>query len=250
MHRKELIYGFALLFSFLMVFSLFQSCTLKQTLNINKEGSGDISFELTLAPFFVEVAEQLSELFPEDSEIPDDSHGLFDIEKIREDFSKSSGSILQKLENPSNNILQGTLLFDDIRTALNGFGSNKILDIFSFDTKDTIYTLSVKINYETVEQFLTANPSMNSPLMESFGPMANEGLTDDDYLDMMQYALGDESRLGIQESFLLMDINVEGKIISQSGGTLMDEDTVRFKIPLLKILLLDEPESFSVSFSD
>ncbi len=250
MYRKKFTYRLVLFFITLIVIFNFQSCTLKQTLNINKEAAGDISFELTLAPFFLEVADQLSELFPGDNEIPDNSQGLFEIEKIREDFSKNNGSSIKKLENPSSNILQGTLLFDDIRTALNGSGSNNILEIFSFTTKNNINTVSVEINYETVEQFLMANPSMNSPLMESFGPLANRGLNKEDYLDMMQFALGDESRVGIRESYLIMDINVDGKIISQSGGTKVDQDTVRFKIPLLRILLLDEPESFSVSFSD
>ncbi|MCK5153524.1 MAG: hypothetical protein KAQ93_04130 [Spirochaetales bacterium] len=250
MHFKKKIYRIILLFSILILIFNSQSCTLKQTLNINKDASGDINFELTLAPFFVEVAEQLSELFPEGNDISDSSHGIFDIAKIREDFSKSSGSILEKLENPSSNILQGTLLFDDIRTALNGSGSNNILEIFSFTTIDNINTVLVEINYETVEQFLLANPSMNSPLMESFGPLANRGLNNEDYLDMMQFALGDESRVGIKESYLIIDIKVDGKIISQSGGIKVDQDTVRFKIPLLRILLLDEPESFSVSFSE
>ncbi len=250
MYRNKFTYHLVFLFITLIVIFNFQSCTLKQTLNINKDASGDISFELTLAPFFVDVAEQLSELFPGEGEKTNSSQSIFDLEKMREDFSKSSGSSLQKLENPSSDILHGTILFDDIRTALNGSGTNNILDIFSFTTKNNINTLSVEINYRTVEQFLLANPSMDSPLMESFGPLANKGLKDEDYLEMMQYALGDESREGIRESYLIMDINVDGKIISQSGGTKVDQDTVRFKIPLLRILLLDEPESFYVSFSD
>ncbi|MCK5673738.1 MAG: hypothetical protein KAH95_10185 [Spirochaetales bacterium] len=250
MHLKKENYWIILISSILFLIFNFQSCTLKQTLNINAEGSGDIDFELILAPFFVEVALQLSELFPDEGANPINSQSLFEIEKIREDFSETRGSTLQKLENPSSNILQGTLLFDDIRTALNGSGKNNIMDIFSFSSKNNIHTLSVKINYTTVEQFLLANPSMDSPLMKSFGPLANQGLKDEDYLEMMQYALGDESRVGIQESYLLFDVNVDGKIISQSGGTKLDLDTVRFKIPLLRILLLDEPEYFSVSFSN
>lgn len=250
MHLKKLIYRLVLLFTSLFILSGLPSCTLKQTLNINTEAEGDISFELTLAPFFLEVAEQLTELFPGENEVPTGNKGIFDIAKIKEDFLKSKGSTLQNLENPSNNTLQGTILFDDIRTALNGSGSNDILELFKFSTQNGINTLSVEINYKSVEQFLSANPSMNSPLMESFGPLANKGLNDDDYLDMMQYALGDESRVGIRDSYLQLDVNVDGKIISQSGGTRVDQDTVRFKIPILKILLLDEPESFSVSFSD
>ena len=250
MFHKKLTNRLVILVIFLIIVYFFQSCTLKQTLNINKEASGDISFDLILAPFFVEVAEELAELFPEESVSSDSSQGIFDIDKIREDFSKSRGSVLKRLENPSSNILQGTLVFDDIRTALNGSGSNKIMEIFSFTTKNNINTLAVDLNYKSVEQFLSANPSMNTPLMESFGPLANRGLNNEDYLDMMQFALGDESRAGILESYLIMDINVDGVIISQSGGTKVDQDTVRFKIPLLRILLLDKPESFSVSFSD
>jgi hypothetical protein len=142
------------------------------------------------------------------------------------------------------------LIFDNISTALNGAGTNNILDIFSFTTVNNIHTLSVVFNYKTVEKFLTANPSFNSPLMENFGPLANRGLSDEDFLEMMQFALGDESRLGIKGSFLFMDVNVKGKIVDQIGGIVVDQDTVRFQIPLLRILLLDEPESFSVRFSD
>ena len=95
---------------------------------------------------------------------------------------------------------------------------------------------------------MTANPSMDSPLMQSFGPLANKGLTDSDYLDMMQFALGDESRAGIKNSYLVLDVNVDGVITDQQGGTLLDADTVEFKIPLLRVLILDKPQAFSVSF--
>jgi hypothetical protein len=235
---------------FLLIFLGIQSCSLKQTLYINKNSSGNIDFELTLAPFFVEVTEQLAELFPDENNITENDSGPFNLKKIKDDFGKNEGSDLESLENPSDNILKGSIAFDDITKALAGDGSNDILDIFNFAADNNRYKLSVELNYETVGQFLLSNPSLNSPLMESFGPMANKGLNENDYLDMMEFALGEKSRLGIKESFLLMDVNVDGKIVSQSGGTLIDQDTVRFEIPLLKILLLDESQSFSVSFVD
>ncbi len=248
-HKNHLIHYLLALLTIILI-PVMQSCSLKQVLNIDSRGSGNVNFELTLAPFFVEVTEQLSALFPEEGEIPEEGQKLFDLEKINEDFSKGTGTILENLESPSNNILKGNLIFDNISTALNGAGTNNILDIFSFTTVNNIHTLSVVFNYKTVEKFLTANPSFNSPLMENFGPLANRGLSDEDFLEMMQFALGDESRLGIKGSFLFMDVNVKGKIVDQIGGIVVDQDTVRFQIPLLRILLLDEPESFSVRFSD
>ncbi len=245
--RKKLMQLIIVIFIVLV----FLSCSLKQTLYIDKNAAGNIDFELTLVPFFIEVTEQLSELFPgEDNSVQKSTKGPFDLEKIREDFSKNKGSVLQQLDTPSDNILHGSIKFDDIRIALNGTGSNNILDLFSFTTKDGIFTLTVVLNYETVKQFLLSNPSMNSPLMETFGPLANKGLTEEDYLDMMQFALGGESSLGIKESFLSLNVDVKGNIISQSGGLIVDHNTVKFKIPLLQVLILDEPKLLSVSFSE
>ena len=242
---------FLLIFIVLAVLFGFQSCSLKQTLYIDKNGAGFVSFNLELAPYFVDVTEQLSELFPENSSEAKQNNnkkGLFDLDKIKEDFSKSKGTVVEELESPSSNILKGKFTFTDISTALNSGTTGDIVDIFKFSSDGNLSTLSVLLDYKTVEKFLAVNPSMDSPLMQSFGPLANKGLTDNDYLDMMQFALGDESREGIKDSYLIMDVNVDGVITAQEGGSLIDTDTVRFKIPLLRILILDKPQSFSVSF--
>jgi len=249
-HKKN-TESFLLIFIILAVFLGFQSCSLKQTLYIDRNGAGSVSFNLELAPYFVDVTEQLSELFPENSsEAKQNANkkGLFDLEKIKEDFSKSKGTVVKELDSPSSNILKGKFTFTNISTALNSGTAGNIIDIFKFSSDGDSSTLSVLLDYNTVEKFLTANPSMDSPLMQSFGPLANKGLTDNDYLDMMQFALGDESREGIKDSYLTLDVNVDGIITSQEGGTLLDTDTVQFKILLLRILILDEPQSFSVSF--
>jgi len=245
---------FLLIFIVLAVFFVFQSCSLKQTLYIDRNGAGSVSFNLELAPYFADVTEQLSDLSPRESSNnkTDKKKGLFDLAKIKEDFSRSKGTVVEELESPSGDILKGKLTFTNITTALNsglnsGTSSN-IGNIFNFSSNGEERTLSVLLDYNTVEKFLAVNPSMDSPLMQTFGPLANKGLTDSDYLDMMQFALGDESREGIKDSYLILDVNVDGVITAQKGGTLIDTDTVQFKIPLLRILILDEPQSFYVSF--
>ena len=251
MNSKNNTYLLVLIIVFLAVSLGFQSCSLKQTLYIDRNGAGSVSFNLELAPYFVDVTEQLSELFPENSSEAKQNtnkNGLFNLDKIKKDFSKSKGTVVEELDSPSSNILKGKFTFTDISTALNSGASGNIIDIFKFSSAGDLSTLSVMLNYNTVEKFLAANPSMDSPLMQSFGPLANKGLTDTDYLDMMQFALGDESREGIKDSYLILDVNVDGVITAQEGGIIIDTDTIRFKIPLLRILILDEPQLFSVSF--
>lgn len=250
MHSRKYVILFGLIPIVLIIILLLQSCSLKQILYIDKTSAGNVSFELTLASYFTEVAKQLSDLLPEDPEVQDSKKGLFNPEQIREDFAGDESVVLQDLESPSQEILKGRLTFEDVTNVFTGSMPADEKGIFRFSNNRDVYTLSLELSYTTIERLLVSNPSMNSPLMESFGPLANKGLTDNDYLDMMQFALGDESRAGIEESFLLLDVNVDGKVVSQKGGVKLDEDTVRFRIPLLRILILDETQSFSVSFTE
>ena len=108
--------------------------------------------------------------------------------------------------------------------------------------------LRVMINRETVEMFLAENPSLNNPLVENYGPAANEGISDAEYLEMMEYALGTESRRGIQESTVNLRVRVEGRILDQKGGRIINKRTAVFRIPLLPLLILREPMEYSLRY--
>ncbi len=250
MYSRKCVFRLGFFLTAFVMILLFQGCSLKQTLEIDKTAAGTVTFELTLASYFTEVAEQLSELMPMDSESSNNKNGFFDLGKITKDFEDDKNVVLQSLESPSGEILKGRLSFNDVTSVFNGDISSEGEGIFRFSQIGDVHTLSLELSYATIGRLLLSNPSMNSPLMENFGPLANKGLTDSDYLDMMQFALGDESRTGIKESFLLLDVNVDGKVVSQKGGEQLDEDTVRYRIPLLRILILDEQQSFSVSFTE
>ncbi len=230
------------------LFIFLSSCAMKQEIFLKTDGSGSVNFEMKLAPYFTEVVSQLSDLVPsEGQERPGDGK-FFNIPKLKEDFSKRHGVKLKKLESPVPEKLTGSFVFTDINTAVTDAGKTKNPGIFSFKTINGVSTLSVDISYETMESLLSENPSMNNPLMENFGPLANRDLSESDYLDMMEYMLGEESRQGIMDSFLDLVIKVHGKVISQSGGKKTGDKTVRFKIPLIKILVLKKPLHYSVEF--
>ncbi len=226
------------------------SCAMKQNIFLKTDGSGRASFEMKLAPYFTDVVSQLSELVPAD-ETAADTGGkgdFFNIPKLKKDFSSRRGVSLEKLVSPGKDTLQGSFTFSDINAAVTDAGKTKNPGIFSFKKVQEGFLLSVDITYGTMEALLTENPSLNSPLMENFGPLANKDLSESDYLDMMEYALGKESRQGIKDSRLDITVSVDGTITKQSGGRKINSHTVQFSVPLIKILVLAKPLHYSVLF--
>ena len=83
--------------------------------------------------------------------------------------------------------------------------------------------------------------------MASMGPQVNDTISDAEYLDMIKFSLGDEAPGLLKKSFITLTIDPEGEIISQTGGTVSGSSVV-FRIPLLRMLVLDKPLDYSVTF--
>jgi hypothetical protein len=65
---------------------------------------------------------------------------------------------------------------------------------------------------------------------------------------MMEYALGDGGGKLIKDSMITTIINIDGTLISQSGGKETGTNSVTFKTPLIRLLLLDKPIEYSIKF--
>ena len=238
-----------------LVVLLTASCTADQEVNLNSSGDGRIVFEIALAPYLTEVIDQLTMFFSFNEEssnggLPspgDDS--LFDLPAIEEDFRSRDGVNLIRLESPNPNRLEGEFTFSDINLLMQDVKENSAESrLIRLQRRRDFTELRVLITRETVAALLAENPSLNNPLVENYGPAANDGISDAEYLDMMEYALGEESRRGIQESAVNLVIRVEGRILAQQGGRLIDDRTVRFRISLLPFLILREPMEYSLQY--
>ncbi len=240
--------------SFLFLLVIFSSCTMKQNIYIDKSGGGSSQFEIKLAEYLTVILDQITMLLePENQEIQNqenrDEESFFDLIEIRKDFQQKEGVELISLDTPSKNTLVADITFQDINDLLNNAELNLAESYpISFNRQGDVSELIVRIDRETVQTLLAANPSFNNPLVESFGPMTTEGLSDEDYLTMMEFALGTESRRGISESFLELTIQVEGQILEQKSGKMINKNTVRYIIPMLPFLMLREPLEYSLRF--
>ncbi|MBI9101601.1 MAG: hypothetical protein JEY99_04230 [Spirochaetales bacterium] len=238
---------FKLLLGALIAASFF-SCQMEQRVTIDKEGEGELTFSIELADYLTTVVEQMQALggTPETEE----EAGIVEIEALKTDLNQRPELEVTALENSDDQHWNGTIEFTDIESIL---ASSELPpgteNLFVFSRKPGSSLLELNVSLESIEAILAANPSLDSPLMQAFGPLANIGLTDEDYLEMMEFALGPESREGIKGSALDMVIQVDGRIISQTGGELIDNSTVRFSIPLLDILIIEDSINYSVKFN-
>jgi len=65
---------------------------------------------------------------------------------------------------------------------------------------------------------------------------------------MISYILGEEGPDAIMQSVISIRIATPTSVISQEGGTKTGTNTVRFDIPLIDILLLAKPITFSATW--
>ncbi|OQX29964.1 MAG: hypothetical protein B0D92_00935 [Spirochaeta sp. LUC14_002_19_P3] len=236
----------------LFIFILLPSCSMKQEIYIEKTGSGRVEFTLSLADYLSDVISQVVTLLEPDAKMKDKQKSLFDLEAIEKDFKSRKGIGLIGLESRDNQNLSGEFTFTDINMLLQDVNAAQALNtknqLIKMEKKDGITELTVRITRETVNDILAENPSLNNPLVANFGPSASEGLTDEEYLDMMEFVLGEQSREGIQLSSLELVIHVEGSIIDQKGGRLADKNTVVYRIPMLPVLMLKKPLEYSLRY--
>jgi len=231
-----------------IIFLSFFSCQMEQKVVIDKEGAGELTFSVELADYLTTVVDQMQSLAGpvEDSE----EANIFEIEAVKADLNQRPELEVLSLESPDDQNWNGAIEFTDIESIL---ASSELPpgteSLFTFSKKPTYSLLEVNFSLDSIEAILETNPSLDSPLMQAFGPLANIGLTDEDYLEMMEFALGPESRTGIKNSALDIEITIKGRIIEQKGGELINESTVRFSIPLLDILIIEDSITYSVKFN-
>ena len=218
---------------------------IKNEATISVDGSGSVEFKIELQTFFLEVMIDLADFAGENQTLADGK--LFDLEKIREDFAEKPNLQLKSLSSPSPESLEGEFSFQEVEEVFKGEAGLTEAGIISFSQQGEEKTFSFHLdrdNFSQVSRFLTF---MDNPFFQMFSPEENEGTTEEEYLEMIEFALGEKGPPAIKESHIELKVNVKGKIISQTGGELLG-NSVLFKIPLIRILMLDEPLDYAVVF--
>lgn len=235
---KRWLYGFFALLLFL------SSCTVTQEVFLDSDGGGTYSGDIQVSRVFADYLGELASLSMQSSE----EFILFDTDKITADMEKDKSSVsVTDIAAGEDNTLHLELEFNSIEGLLQSEEAQESGIIRFEELANGQKTVHIRLNRDNYSHLNSLFSEEQSLVMDTFGPEENEGLSEEDYLEMMSFALGEEGPELIRASTIETRVTVGGTIIEQKGGR-RESDTVIFRIPLIRILLLDQALNYSLTF--
>lgn len=240
--RIQLSITLTILAAIVVAFST--GCVMQQGITLKADQTGSAHTELSVDDFFVAVLEDFTPFIPGkgDQSIMDAS-----VEGVMKELGKTqraSHAIMQKNGPNSYSI---TFDFDSLQQILFELGSQQDQTLIKLENGTTT-TLSFNLDLENYPQLTKIVPFLADPNFETFGPLYNEGMSAADYLEMISYILGEDGPQAITDSLITLEFTTPSDIKSAKGGIQENLRTIRFEIPLIDILLLADPISFSVTW--
>lgn len=242
--RPGRIFGLPAFSVLLALAALFSSCTIRQSLVLEAGGGGTSSTDIRLKPFFRDNLENFTSLTQEKA---------FSAEKWQKELSSNKAlSDVRVKELDSSHYTIG-FRWKDLN-ALSGEIPKKEADklkntrIFSLTKQSSVRTLELLLNKKTLKQLDGLFRLSEDPLFSVYGPEANEGMNENELLETLSYSFGDRYRPDIKASDLILDIKVPAAILSYEGGQKIDARTIRYRIPLLRIMLLNKPIHYKLRY--
>ncbi|MDC7220966.1 MAG: hypothetical protein PQJ59_13610 [Spirochaetales bacterium] len=219
---------------------LFFSCSVKGNLTLDERGAGDLSMDFVLVPFFGDFFTDLI-----------DTDILLD--ETRLGFEANSAITNHSLVQEDYRY-GGTLSFDDF-DALTAIDNGEEQTLFVRESSGGITTLTITFTRENWDELSVLVPALSDPTIAMMGPDGSMGLTEEEYREMVIYPFEgyapstEEAVKALDASFLEFTVNLPGPVTAQKGGTLKG-NSVTYRIPLIRMLMLDEELSYSVSYKE
>ena len=107
--------------------------------------------------------------------------------------------------------------------------------------------VEISINMGNYEQLTKMIPFLADPNFEVYGPLYNNDLTEEEYLEMVSFILGEQCPDSIAASSIKIQV-VAPKAISDHNGKLRNSKTVEFSFPLIDFLLLHHSIDFYLEY--
>ncbi len=226
----------------LLALSVLAGCSVSQRVTLEPEGSGTAVVRIRLEKILMDYLKDLSEVSGATAQ---DKGRIFNVEEIRKGFAARQEVILARIESPSPDRLEMELEFHSIEKLF--AAPDKPQTILTLKKSPDGTTLRAHLDRKNFPQLLELAPFLKNPLFEGLGPQENDDTTEAEYLELIDLALGEGGSAALKASTIETTIMVKGKVVAQTGGALINGGVV-FRIPLLRVLLLDKPLDYSLTF--
>jgi hypothetical protein len=226
-------------------FLLTGGCNATHSVVLNEDGSGTMTLHLEVSKLLRDYVIGLAEVSGEPRAPRADA--LFDLAAIRKGFEAQPGITVRNVSVADPRSLDVDIAFASLMDLFAGRAGLQSANVVSLLQSGGLETLKIHLDRGNYRQIAVFFPMLEDPVLKSLGPQVDQKATENDYLEMVRFSIGDEAPALVKKSSIVVTIRPEGQIESQTGGTLSD-GAVMFKIPLLRLLLLDTPLDFSMSF--
>jgi len=229
---------------------LLASCSIKQELLLDTDGSGTSTLEVDLKPLFMKYYEDLAAGFSQSYD-PKNPR-VFDTDAIRRSFEANPGMELVSVATPEPHRLRLAFRFKDVSTMVRS-QDQRVRDMISVKRKDGSETIRIYLDAKNLPGLLRIAPNGESRVAKMLLPPEGKALTEEEYLDHLAWALedyaGDEDVKAIlKRASVDLGVKVKGRIVDQTGGRLHGDSEVRFSIPLLGLFTLKTPLEYSLTY--
>ncbi len=258
------------------------SCSVKQKIqriNLNKNGSGSLKIRLGLNPVLIYY---INLIRPSEHMIEEPlNEAVFETSGIKPAFLKNEKYIeCLRAYSPSIDSLDLDLKFSSINKIFTkSQGIKKIISFYKYDNKSVLELHLERRNFSFLidrllgmfsggdEEFITSIKELLEP--DTSGSVLTSDLewALEDVAEEVDLKFKTDKNLGkkfgyppgfkkldvksiIQSSKIILEINVDGRIYSHSGGKLLNEaGTLHIEIPLIRILSLETPLDYRIVFN-
>lgn len=225
----------------LMLLLLLTSCVVTESITASTGYSGSSKTDITVDPFFLTVLEDFSSFTSGDGyTIMDDAMVGF-ASSLNSSSAASSVSLLSGGDGKRYVISFDYSSLEKLLKDLNDGKSNTLFTI-------TSSSLSFKLTMENYDELKNVIPFLSDENFEVYGPEYSNGMTEEEYTDMITFLLGEESPEALENSYVTVLITVPGTITSVTGAVKTGTSTAVYTFPVIDFLLLNDPLSFSISW--
>ncbi len=235
------------------------ACSASQTLFIHRDGSGSTTLHIEVSRLLREYIASLNEATgasgagagtsgsgsPAGSAASGDR--IFDLEATRKGFEAQPGVTVRSVSSVSPGVMDAELSFESLSNifARNaGLGTSQALVL---SQAGGLTTLRIHLDRSNYRQVAGLFPLLDSPVLQTLGPQVDQKVTTDDYLEMIKFAIGEDGPGLVRKSSIVITVRPDGEIVSQTGGT-VSGGAVVFRVPLLRVLVLDSPLDYSLTY--
>ncbi len=230
---------------------LLSSCVVAEKMTLQDEYTsvtavpGKSHVDLSVDDFFVGVVEDLSNWDDTGS-----NDAILDV--AVQDFVKNleASSVTSSIRfiETGHNTYMGDFTFTDFNQLLADLSKNvEDQSIVKMTERNGRTHVQISINMDNYEQLTKIIPFLADPNFEVYGPLYNHDLTEEEYLEMVSFILGEQCPDSIEKSSIRIQM-VAPKAIAEHNGTLKNKRTVEFSFPLIDFLLLHESIDFYLEY--